>query len=237
HPEWIRAAGGRLSWGCQAAIGPCRSEPPLYAGIDGSRDGAGRFRESHGHGPMKGRDERTAVTVVAFAALATSGCVGRAGSDIDARPPQAVRLVTVEASDGAETTTYSAVIAPNAQVALAFRVSGYVVDVRRTKGTDGRTRAVEPGEPGTTGLVPARVRTIDYQTIVDKAQSLRDESSAGVSAAEAALAEAHAALAQAGSDFGRIAALWQQESVTRPTYDGSKARLDVARAKVDAAAA
>jgi RND family efflux transporter MFP subunit len=177
------------------------------------------------------------VAVVAVAALASSGCVGRAGSDIDARPPQAVRLVTVEASDGAETTTYSAVIAPSAQVALAFRVSGYVVDVRRTKGADGRTRAVEPGEPVTTGLVLARVRTIDYQTIVDRAQSLRDESSAGVSAAEAALAEAHAALAQAESDFGRIAALWQQESVTRPTYDGSKASLDVARAKVDAAAA
>jgi len=96
---------------------------------------------------------------------------------------------------------------------------------------------VEPGEPVTTGLVLARVRTIDYQTLVDKAQSSRDESSAGVSAAEAALAEAHAGFAQAESDFGRIAALWEQESVTRPTYDASKARSDVTRAKVDAATA
>src|SRR4029450_1610664 len=109
--------------------------------------------------------------------------------------------------------------------------------VCRTKGADGRTRAVEPGEPVTTGLVLARVRTIDYQTIVDKAHSLRDEYRAGVSAPDAPPAEAPAALAQPASDFGRIAALWQQESVTRPTYDGSKARLDVARAKVDAAAA
>jgi RND family efflux transporter MFP subunit len=186
---------------------------------------------------MKTRDFRTVLVFVAIAALATCGCVGRAGSNTDARTPQAVRLVAVEASTEAESTTYSAVIGPNTQVDLAFRLSGYVVDVRRTKGADGRTRAVEPGAAVTTGLVLARVRTIDYQTVVDKAQSSRDESSAGVNAAEAALAEAHAAFTQAESDFGRIATLWQQESVTKPAYDASKARLDVARAKVDAATA
>jgi RND family efflux transporter MFP subunit len=116
-------------------------------------------------------------------------------------------------------------------------VSGYVVDVRQTKGADGRTRAVEPGAAVTTGLILARVRAIDYQTVVDKARGSRDESSAGITAAEAALAEAQAALTQAEADFGRIAILWQQESVTKPAYDGSKARLDAARAKVDAATA
>jgi len=181
------------------------------------------------------RNVRTALVCVAMAAVQGGACVGRAGSDVDARPPKAVRLVTVEASTDAESTTYSAIIAPNAQVALAFRVSGYVVDVRRTKDADGRMRAVEPGAAVTTGLVLGRVRAIDYQTVVDKAQGSLDESTAGVDAAEAALAEAHAALAQAESDFGRIATLWQQESVTKPAYDASKARLDVARAKIDAA--
>jgi HlyD family secretion protein len=186
---------------------------------------------------MNTRDLQTVLAIVAIAALQTCGCVGRADSDTDARIPTAVRLVAVEASTGAESTTYSAVIAPNAQVDLAFRVSGYVVDVRRTKGADGRTRAVEPGAAVTTGLVLARVRTSDYQAVVDKAQGSRHESSAGINAAEAALAEAQAALRQAESDFGRIATLWEQESVTKPAYDASKARLDVARAKVDAAAA
>src|SRR5262245_41597191 len=64
----------------------------------------------------------------------------------DARSPNAVRLVTVEASTGTDSTRYSAVIAPNAQVDLAFRVAGYVVEVHRSKAADGRVRALEPGD-------------------------------------------------------------------------------------------
>src|SRR5262245_16249395 len=140
------------------------------------------------------RDVPAVLFVVGIAGVQTSACVGRAGSDVDARPPNAVRLVAVETSSDAESTTYSAVITPNAQVDLAFRVSGYVVDVRRTKGADGQIRAVEPGAAVTTGLVLARVRASDYQAVVDKAQGSRDESKAGVEAAEAGLAEAQAAL-------------------------------------------
>jgi RND family efflux transporter MFP subunit len=175
---------------------------------------------------------------VAVAVIQICGCVSRADSDTDGRIPHAVRLVAIESSADAESTvTYSAIIAPNAQVDLAFRVSGYVVDVRRTKGADGRTRAVEPGAAVTTGLVLAHLRAIDYEAVVDKAQGSHAESNAGVNAAEAALAEAQAGFAQAESDFGRIDALWQQESVTKPAYDASKARLDVSRAKVGAAEA
>jgi HlyD family secretion protein len=186
---------------------------------------------------MKTREFRTVLVFVAIAAIEASGCGGRAGADADARAPMAVRLVMVEAPPSAESTTYSAIVAPNAQVDLAFRVSGYVVDVRRTKGADGHTRALEPGAGVTTGLVLAHVRAIDYQAVVDKAQGSRDESNAAIRAAEAELVEARAGLTQAESDFGRIATLWQQESVTKPAYDASKARLDVARAKVDAATA
>jgi RND family efflux transporter MFP subunit len=186
---------------------------------------------------MKTHDLHKVLALIAIAAIQTWGCVGRADSDADARTPKAVRLVAVEASTGAESTTYSAIIAPNAQVDLAFRVAGYVVDIRRTKGADGRTRALEPGAAVTKGLVLGRVRTTDYQAVVDKAQGSRNESIAGVTAAEAQLVEAQAAFTQAESDFGRIATLWQQESVTKPAYDGSKARLDASRAKVDAATA
>ena len=187
---------------------------------------------------MTTRDWRTRlILLVVVVAIPTCGCVGRANSDTGARPPQAVRLVAVEVSTAAESTTYSAIITPNAQIDLAFRVPGYVVAVRQTKGADGRTRAVEPGAAVTTGLVLARIRPVDYQTIVDRAQGARGESSAGVDAAQAALAEARAAFTQAESDFGRIATLWEQESVTKPAYDASKARLEMARAKVDAAAA
>src|SRR5262249_57185210 len=101
----------------------------------------------------------------------------------DARGPKAVRLVTVESSPDTGSTAYSAVIAPDAQVDLAFRVSGYVVDIRRTRGPDGRTRAVEPGASVARGLVLARIRTTEYQAAVDKARGASDESTACVTAA------------------------------------------------------
>jgi len=186
---------------------------------------------------MKTREFQTPLGWTTIAAVVTVGCVGRGASDVDARTAKAVRLVTVNASTGGESTAYSAIITPNAQVDLAFRVSGYVVDVCRTKGADGRLRALEPGAAVATGLVLARLRAIDYQAIVDQAQGSHDESRAGVRASEAALAEAQAALTQAESDFARIAALWQQESVTKPAYDASTARFDAAKAKVDAATA
>lgn len=174
--------------------------------------------------------------LVIIAAILPYGCAGHERT-AEAHSPKAVRLVAVESSPSAESTAYSAVIAPNAQVDLVFRVTGYVVDVRRAPAADGRTRALEPGAVVGRGVTLARVRSTDYQAVVDKARGARDESSAGIDGAAAGLAEAQAALIQAEADFGRISVLWEQESVTKPAYDGTKARLDAARAKVDAATA
>jgi len=168
-----------------------------------------------------------------------AGCTGHgASADRDSSaPPKAVRLAAVESSMNSAPTTYSAIIAPNAQVDLAFRIPGYVVDLHQTKAGDGRIRPLEAGASIASGTTLARIRATDYQAVVDKAHGVRDESNAGIGAAEAQLAEAQAGLTQAESDFTRISTLWQQESVTKPAYDGSRARLDVARAKVDAAKA
>ena len=171
-----------------------------------------------------------------MAAVAVCGCDGRQAT-ADARHPQAVRLVTVDASNEAGFTTYSAVITPNAQVDLAFRVAGYVVDVRRTNAADDRSRALEPGAAIAEGVTLARVRAADYEAVVDKARGARDESTAAIAVAEAGLAEAQAALTQGESDFGRLSILWQQDSIAQPAYDGARARRDAARAKVDAATA
>jgi RND family efflux transporter MFP subunit len=179
--------------------------------------------------------QRTGLLVILAAAL-SGGCGGPEAS-ADVRSPKAVRLVAVESSTEAGSTTYSAVIAPNAQVDLTFRVPGYVVEVQQIKGADGRSRALEPGAAIRRGVTLARIRASDYQALVDKARGARDESSAGIAAAEAGLAEAQAALTQAESDFGRISILWEQESITKPAYDGARAKLDAARAKADAATA
>jgi len=169
------------------------------------------------------------------AVILPCACAGH--EDVDVRSAKAVRLVAVELSTGAPSTTYSAVVAPNAQVDLAFRVAGYVVDIRRSKAADGQVRDLEPGAPVERGATLARIRPSDYQAVVDKAHAAHEEATAGVAAAEASLVEAQAGFTQSDSDFGRISTLWQQESITKPAYDGAKARLDAARAKVDAASA
>ena len=115
---------------------------------------------------------------------------------------------------------------------LAFRVSGYVVELQKTNGADGRIRALEAGTPIRAGTVLARVRPSDYQAVVDKARGARDEAYDGVRAAEAQLTEAQAGLEQAELDFERVSKLWEQQSVTKPVYDGSKATRDIAFAKV-----
>jgi RND family efflux transporter MFP subunit len=173
----------------------------------------------------------------AVLAALNNGCTGQGATIASVHNAKAVRMVAVERVSGPGPTAYSAIIAPNAQVDLAFRIPGYVVAVHQVKGGDGRIRPLEPGDAVTSGLILAHIRASDYQAMVDKAHGASDESAAGINAAEAQLAEAQAGFAQADADFARIETLWQQESVTKPAYDGSKARLDVARAKVDAALA
>jgi len=173
------------------------------------------------------------------AAMLTAGCAARRDSAEGAgdATPKAVRMAVVEMSKNSEPVRYSAIIAPNAQVDLAFRVSGYVVQLYETKGADGRIRPLEAGSLIAAGTTLARIRTSEFQATVDKARGVRNEADAGIRAAEAQIAEAQAGLAQAELDFARVSKLWEQESITKPVYDGSKARLDIARSKVDAAKA
>ena len=177
----------------------------------------------------------SSVVALSIAMLATACSTARISADNDrAAIPKAVRTGTVELSRTAEPAKYSAILTPNAQVDLAFRVSGYVVELYQTKGADGKIRPLEPGSPVAAGTVLARVRSSDYQAIVDKARGAQEEAEAGIRAAEAQLVQAEASLAQAELDFGRMSTLWGQESITKPAYDASKAKLDIAKAAVDA---
>lgn len=179
-----------------------------------------------------------ALLFIGGVALLATGCARKISANAeDNAPPQAVRMASVELAKEAEPTKYSAVITPNAQVDLAFRVPGYVVELYQTKGADGRIRPLEAGALVPAGTVLACVRANDYQAGVDKARGVRAETEAGVRGAEAQVVEANAGLAEAELDFERVSKLWEQESTTKPVYDGSKARLDAARAKVDSAQA
>ena len=171
--------------------------------------------------------------VLAAALFATACSTGRTAADPPA-PAKAVRIGTVSLSREGELAKYSAILTPNSQVDLAFHVSGYVVWLYQTAGADGRVRPLEPGEPVTSEMVLARVRSSDYQAIVDKARGAQQEAEARVTAAEAQLMQAQASLAQAELDFARVSALWEQASITKSAFDASKTKLDVAKAGVDA---
>ena len=176
-----------------------------------------------------------ASALLGASVLLSTACTTRRGAAEEAGTLKAIRLVTVQLVNDSEPAKYSAIIAPNAQVDLAFRVSGYVVHVDQIKGADGRIRPLEAGAPVKAGTVLARVRSSDYQAVVDKARGACEEADAGVHAAQAQLSEAQAGLEQAELDFERVSKLWAQESVTKPVYDGSRAAHDIALAKVAAA--
>jgi multidrug efflux pump subunit AcrA (membrane-fusion protein) len=176
------------------------------------------------------------IGVVFVGSIGAIGC-SRGEAAADPAAAKAIRMGMVSLAREDEAAKYSAILTPNAQVELAFRVSGYVVQLHRTKGADGHLRPPEPGTPVAAGTVLARVRPADYQVVVDKARGASEEAQAGVGAAEAQLVQAQASQAQAQLDFSRVSALWEQESTTKPVYDASKAKLDVAKAAVDAAKA
>jgi len=174
--------------------------------------------------------------VVLASALSIVACSHSRAAD-DPAPAKAIRVGTVSLAREGEAAKYSAILTPNAQVELAFRVSGYVVALYQTKGADGRLPPLEPGAPVAAGTVLARIRPADYQVVVDKARGAKEEAQAGVATAEAQLVQAQASLAQAELDFSRVSALWEQESITKPVYDASKTKVDVGKATVDAARA
>src|SRR5262249_19777355 len=148
------------------------------------------------------------MAICVLAALLAGSCArGDASASRDGAPPKAVRMAVVELSAAPESTTYSAIIAPNAQVDGAFRGSGYVVYLDQARAADGRVRPLEPGATVNAGAVLARIRAADYQAVEEKARGAREEANAGVTAAEAQASEAQAALAQAELDFERAAVL------------------------------
>src|SRR5262249_33230164 len=107
---------------------------------------------------------------------------------------------------------YSANIAANAQVTLAFKSAGYVDSIQQRKGADGRIRPLETGDKIAEGEVLARVRESEY------ADRLKQ--------ATAQLAQAQSASDHSNEDFARAAKLLASASMTKSEYDGVLARRD-----------
>jgi multidrug efflux system membrane fusion protein len=135
--------------------------------------------------------------------------------------PVKTQTVTVAPPQGG--VRYSVTIEPLEQVQLAFKTTGYVDDLLRRPGADGRQRAAQAGDRVTKGTVLARVRESDY----------RERLSQG----KAKLAEGEASLTRARLNLERAKTLFAADSLTKPDLDTAQADFDASDARVTAARA
>ncbi|HYX54369.1 MAG TPA: efflux RND transporter periplasmic adaptor subunit [Candidatus Limnocylindrales bacterium] len=139
--------------------------------------------------------------------------------------PQAVqaRQVDFQKGIGARGLRFSAVVMPDSQAQLAFRIPGYVVSLKQVRGQDGRMRDIAEGDRVTKGAVLAQMRATEYQDKVHQASSQ-------VEAAEASAQKAKL-------DFDRASHLYQEASLTKPEFDAARAQYDSTQAQLRAAQA
>jgi RND family efflux transporter MFP subunit len=159
------------------------------------------------------------ITAILAAGM-LSGCREQQLIEKSARP---VRVQAVEQQGSQTRARYTANIAPYEQLALAFRTSGYVREVRQVQGADGRMRNLQEGDRVSAHTVLARVNDSDYLE--------------NVNSAKANLAGAQAAFEKSKLDFERAERLFKSESLTKTDYDAAHAGLDTGRARVDGAKA
>lgn len=161
-----------------------------------------------------------AVGMIAASCL-TSGCSTPHASEPKPAQPVKTQLASVAAPQPG--VRYSASIEAFEQVPLAFKASGYVDDLLRHSGADGRLRATQPGDRVAKGTVLARIRENDYRERVNQGR--------------AKLAEVEASQLKARLDLERARTLYDAESLTKPDLDAAQSAFDSAQARVSAARA
>ncbi len=153
------------------------------------------------------------------------------------KPATPVTVAMIEQITPQVRDRYSASILADRQVALAFRVSGFVESIYQARGPGGRPRNLEIGDFVPAGAVLARIRSKDYELQVAQASGQLAEARESEQSANAQLAQAEAAAAKGAQDFERARFLLEKSSLTRPDYDAAKAQHDATRAQVEAARA
>lgn len=161
----------------------------------------------------------TTLALLVSSGLLAAGCSEPQASE--PKPAQPVKTQAVAATRPESGIRYSVSIEAFEQVQLAFKASGYVDDLLRRSGADGRLRAAQPGDRVARGTVLARVRETDYSDRVNQGR--------------ARLAEAEAAVVKARLDLERARTLFQADSLTKPELDAAQASFDGADARVRAA--
>jgi RND family efflux transporter MFP subunit len=155
-------------------------------------------------------------------ALLMTGC---ASTEPAPQAPQAVQTqrVGLDPAVSGGGLRYSAVVEPDAEVPLSFRVPGYVVALKQARGEDGRMRDMAEGDRVGKGAVLVRIRAAEYDDKVRQARS------------QAAAAEAVALKAQL--DFDRATRLYGSQSMTKSDFDAARAQHDATQSELQAARA
>jgi len=153
------------------------------------------------------------------------GAVGCHPSKPIEQPPQAVRAERMEAQPrmAAGGLRFSAVVMPDVQVPLSFRITGYVASLKEVRGEDGKMRDIAEGDRVSRGAVLVRIRSAEYEDKVRQASS------------QAAAAEAVALRARL--DFDRAKRLYDSQSITKPDFDAARAQFDAAQEELKSARA
>jgi multidrug efflux system membrane fusion protein len=176
----------------------------------------------------------TNLFAICLAAAALTGCEKQKPME---KPLTAVRTVAAESVAIANDVRYSAVVEPDTQVDLAFRVAGYVAQIGVVRDATGQIRELQEGDFVRAGTVLARLRPSEYQTKVSYAQAVAADAAASLSALKAQLSEAEASLAQTARDFDRAKALFAEKALTKADFDAAEARNNTAFARRDAMSA
>jgi multidrug efflux system membrane fusion protein len=164
---------------------------------------------------------KTAISMLLLAIVMT-GC---ASSKPIQQAPQAVQAQRVDhnatASDAG--LRFSAVVMPDMETPVAFRIPGYVIALKQVRGQDGRMRDIQEGDRIERGTVLARIRATEYQDKVHQASGQ----------AEAA----EAAAIKAKLDYDRATRLFATDSITKPDFDAARAQYDSTQAELRTAKA
>jgi len=158
--------------------------------------------------------------VLISVALFLAGCGSKKPTE---QPPQAVQIQQLKATSsvGSGWVRYSAFVAPDSQVLLAFRIPGYVTSLMQVRGSDGKLRDIAEGDRVSQGARLVCLREAEYQDKVREAAS------------QAEAAEAAAQKAQL--DYDRAQHLFDAESITKTDFDGARAQYDATQAELRSA--
>ena len=165
---------------------------------------------------------KTIITMLLLSLTMMAGCHSNKPLQ---QAPQAVQAKRIESqsSQSSGGLRFSAVVTPDSQAQLAFRVPGYVVSLKQVRGQDGRMRDIAEGDRVAQGTVLARIRSAEYQDKVHQASGQ---------------AEAYqAAAVKAKLDFDRATRLYESQSLTKPDFDAARAQYDSTQASLRAAQA